>query len=207
MVAFNWKFCGTCSSILLLCSRGRISHTLKTERRQGRCQNWKKKRGVRDVALITVKRSDSKWSDAWQSQQATTLRDLELEDMAMDSSYKPGQVPADAVTVDLSVQKVGKITQKRNWIPCKVCILTSVHCESTLWWCSCMCLFFPLIPIFCTCRNLKQNVKVMFQLVCWGEGRLGGDFLCKLKCERLRSNNATDALRSIWCRSVTCSHM
>lgn len=69
---------------------------------------------MRDVALITVKRSDSKWSDAWQSQQATTLRDLELEDMAMDSSYKPGQVPADAVTVDLSVQKVGKITQKRN---------------------------------------------------------------------------------------------
>ena len=71
----------------------------------------KKKRGVRDVALITVKRSDSKWSDSWQSQQATTLRDLELEDMAMDSSYKPGQVPADAVTVDLAVQKVGKITQ------------------------------------------------------------------------------------------------
>lgn len=74
----------------------------------------RKKRGVRDVALITVKRSDSKWSDSWQSQQATTLRDLELEDMAMNSDYKPGQVPADAVTVDLAVQKVSKITQWRN---------------------------------------------------------------------------------------------
>lgn len=77
----------------------------------------KKKRGVRDIALITVNRSDSKWSDSWQSQQTTTLRDLDVEDMAMESSYKPGQVPADAVTVDLSVQKVGKNTQYRNCVP------------------------------------------------------------------------------------------
>ena len=68
----------------------------------------KRKEGVGGLPVaITVNRSDSKWSDSWQSQQATTLKELGLEDMAMDFVHKgAGQRPSDAVLVDLIVQKV-----------------------------------------------------------------------------------------------------
>ncbi|KAG0568468.1 hypothetical protein KC19_6G021300 [Ceratodon purpureus] len=58
--------------------------------------------------LITVNRSDSKWSDSWNTEQTTTLKDLNLEDISVDSSFQgPGKLPADIVTVELAVQKSG----------------------------------------------------------------------------------------------------
>ena len=57
--------------------------------------------------LITVNRSDSKWSDSWNSQQATTLKQLNIEDISTDSSFQgPGKLPKDIVNVELDVQKV-----------------------------------------------------------------------------------------------------
>jgi len=59
--------------------------------------------------LITVNRSDSKWSDSWNTEQATTLKDLDLEDISTDSSFQgPGKIPKDIVNVELAVQKVSK---------------------------------------------------------------------------------------------------
>lgn len=58
--------------------------------------------------LITVNRSDSKWSDAWNTEQATTLKDLDLEAISTDSSFQgPGKIPKDIVHVELAVQKSG----------------------------------------------------------------------------------------------------
>nr|PNR62973.1 hypothetical protein PHYPA_001398 [Physcomitrium patens] len=70
----------------------------------------KKKEGRERVlpVLITVNRSDGKWADSWNTEQVTTLKDLNLEDISTDSSFQgPGKVPKDLVHVELAVQKSG----------------------------------------------------------------------------------------------------
>jgi hypothetical protein len=67
--------------------------------------------GREHVAPIFVRRSDSKWSDSWQSQQVTTLQQLQLQDMALDDTYVVKATAeqaheTDVVLVDLDVQKV-----------------------------------------------------------------------------------------------------
>ncbi|CAK9875505.1 unnamed protein product [Sphagnum jensenii] len=68
--------------------------------------------GREHVAPIFVRRSDSKWSDSWQSQQVTTLQQLQLQDMALDDTYVVKASTEQAhetgvVLVDLDVQKTG----------------------------------------------------------------------------------------------------
>lgn len=84
----------------------------------------KKKEGRERVlpVLITVNRSDGKWADSWNTEQVTTLKDLNLEDISTDSSFQgPGKVPKDLVHVELAVQKVSFYTSLEIPIQAREC--------------------------------------------------------------------------------------
>jgi hypothetical protein len=96
-----------------------FSHLDETSLQQPSRKKWKimqrlkrSGEGREHVAPIFVRRSDSKWSDSWQSQQVTTLQQLQLQDMALDDTYVVKATAeqaheTDVVLVDLDVQKTG----------------------------------------------------------------------------------------------------
>jgi hypothetical protein len=114
----NPELCCWFFSLHFLQPRQDFSHLDETSLQQPSRKKWRiiqrlkrSGEGREHVAPIFVRRSDSNWSDSWQSRQVTTLQQLQLQDMALDDTYVVKGTAeqaheTDVVLVDLDVQKV-----------------------------------------------------------------------------------------------------